>query len=99
VSIAGTQYCAAPARLYFREAKQYAGLPTGGAICVDQRFHPTSPVVVGINAEAHKAIETCNALHHITTSLWRYYKLVNVQPQPSTRAIRSNMTPAPGSAR
>jgi hypothetical protein len=83
VSIVGTQYCAAPGpRPFLREAKQYTGLPTGGDVCVDQRFHPIADVITEVNGEAHQAIDAYTALHAITTSPWRYYKLINVQPQP-----------------
>jgi hypothetical protein len=95
LSIVGRYYCTAPGpRLYFRESKQYSGLPSGGDICVDQRFNPIPATVIAINAEAHRAIDAYAAQHRVADSPWRYYKLVGVQPQPFDK---SEITPGTGS--
>lgn len=95
LAIIGRYYCTAPGpRLYFRESSQYSGLPSGGDICVDQRFNPIPSTVIGVNQEAHRAIDAYDAQHHVAESPWRYYKLVDVQPQPFDK---STIDPASGS--
>lgn len=95
LSIVGRYYCTAPGpRLYFRESAHYSGLPSGGDICVDQRFNPIPSVVIAANAEAHQAIDAYTAKHRVADSPWRYYKLVGVQPQPFDK---SAIVPGSGS--
>ncbi len=94
LSILGRYYCTAPGlRLYFRESASFSGLPSGGDICVDQRFSPIPSVVIAVNQEAHGAIDDYAAKHHVAESPWRYYKLVDVQPQPFDK---SQVDPASG---
>jgi hypothetical protein len=95
LSIVGRYYCTAPGpRRYFRESKQYSGLPSGSDICVDQRFDPIPATVTAINAEAHQAIDAYTAQHRVADSPWHYYKLVGVQPQPFDK---SEIAPGTGS--
>ncbi|HYS49813.1 MAG TPA: hypothetical protein VEM36_13670 [Xanthobacteraceae bacterium] len=76
-------YCTTPgARLFFRENPADTGLPSGGNICVNQRWHPIPPEVIKVNAMAHQAIKTYLAQNGMTDSPWLYYKLINVQPVP-----------------
>lgn len=76
-------YCANPGgRLFFRESPGEPNLPSGGNICVNQRWHDISPYVVSINQLAHQTIKDYVSQHGINNSPWFYYKLVNVQPVP-----------------
>jgi hypothetical protein len=76
-------YCGSPgSRLFFRENPADSGLPSGGDICVNRRWHPVSPVIVKVNALAHEAIKSYLGEHGQSDSPWLSYKLVNVQPVP-----------------
>jgi hypothetical protein len=76
-------YCATPgSRLFFRENPTARGLPSGGNICVNRRWHPISPAIIKVNALAHEAIKSYLGEHGQSVSPWLYYKLVNVQPVP-----------------
>jgi len=76
-------YCTNPGgRLFFRESPEESNLPSGGNICVNQRWHDISPYVVSINQLAHQTIKNYIGQHGMSDSPWLYYKLVNVQPVP-----------------
>ena len=69
--------CDAPGhRLFFRERPDFTGLPKG-QICLNQRWHAFPDAMIKTNATAHAAIAKSNP-----SSVWKYYKLINVQPQP-----------------
>jgi len=76
-------YCTSPGgRLFFRENPADAGLPSGGNICVNKRWHDIPAHIIKINALAHQAITTYLRQNGMSDSPWLYYKLVNVQPVP-----------------
>ncbi|KMO22107.1 hypothetical protein SQ03_01580 [Methylobacterium platani JCM 14648] len=71
-------YCTSPgSRLFFRENPNFPGLPSGGNICLDSRWHALPDNMVAANKTAHAAITNANP-----SSVWQYYKLINVQPTP-----------------
>jgi hypothetical protein len=79
----GQGYCTSPGqRLFFHEIASNSALPSGGDICVNQRFHAIPPAIVNVNAAAHSAIIAYEQANRVTDSPWRYYKLVNVQAYP-----------------
>ncbi|WP_051953465.1 hypothetical protein [Methylocapsa aurea] len=83
VSVVGGTYCGDTGkRLFFHDIPGNVSLPTGGDICVKQRYHAIPPVIVDANATAHLAIAAYETANHVANSPWRYYKLVNVQAFP-----------------
>jgi hypothetical protein len=79
----GDSYCTMPGgRLFFRESPTKPGLPSGGNICVNRRWHPISPAIIKVNTLAHEAIKSYLGEHGQSESPWLYYKLVNVQSVP-----------------
>ena len=58
------------------------GLPSGGKICVNGRYHNIPEAIINANKDAHKKIEAYNTANSITNSPWANYKLVNIQYQP-----------------
>lgn len=74
-------FCKPGKQLYFQEQNK-PGLPSGGPICVNQRYEPITSAVVQVNQAAHRAIEEYSQARKIQNSPWLYYKLVSVQAQP-----------------
>ncbi|MDN5851230.1 MAG: hypothetical protein L0K86_00025 [Actinomycetia bacterium] len=83
LNIVGTDYCESPEdRLFYVEASDFSGLPSGGAICQNARTHPIPQVIINANQEAHAAITAYASDNGIQNSVWSYYKLINVQYKP-----------------
>jgi hypothetical protein len=82
VSIVGSTYCTPQQQLFYLETSGNSGVPTGGDICVAQRFHDIPPPIIAVNGIAHQAIAQYTATNKVTNSPWAYYKLVNVQAEP-----------------
>jgi len=82
VSIVGSTYCTPQQQLFYLETSGNGGVPTGGDICVAQRFHDIPPPIILVNRMAHDAIAKYTAANKVADSPWAYYKLVNVQAEP-----------------
>jgi hypothetical protein len=74
-------------RLFFRELPDNAGLPSGGAICVNQRAHAIEPAVIAVNTAAHRTIAAYNEQKNVKDSPWTHYKLVSVQAFPFDKSL------------
>lgn len=83
LDIVGDDYCEDPGRrLYYQEESDEGALPSGGNICQNFRDNPIPRTIVEVNAEAHDAIEAYRRQRGLGTSVWQFYKLINVQHRP-----------------
>ena len=73
--------------LYYHNESTQNGLPSGGDICVDRRYHDIPDTVIAVNKSVHAGIKQYNSKNGLTTSPWLYYKLVNVQWQPFDKSV------------
>jgi len=56
-------------------------MPVGATTCYDRRLRKIPKAIIGVNAEAHRAIEEYERESGVR-SPWRHYKLVSVQVTP-----------------
>ncbi|HEX8282869.1 MAG TPA: hypothetical protein VF588_05920 [Pyrinomonadaceae bacterium] len=73
---------------------------TQGLVALNRRKHDIPQCVIDVNTAAHNAITTYNNQNNlgtpVGTTVWNFYKLVNVQYQPYDKPAGTTYTGAPG---